>query len=60
LPFRTISHLISRDAVADYKRAVADVPADLEFRFLLVGPRAPYSFCALGDTGGTHGMNLAD
>jgi hypothetical protein len=60
LPFRTISHLISREAVPEYKRAVTVVPADLEFRFLLVGPRAPYSFCALGDSGGTHGMNLAD
>jgi hypothetical protein len=60
LPFRTISHLIAREAVAEYKAAVAEVPADLEFRFLLVGPRAPYSFCALGESGGTHGMNLAD
>jgi gas vesicle protein GvpL/GvpF len=60
LPFRTISHLIQREAIADYKRAVGDVPSDLEFRFLLIGPRAPYSFCALGDSGGTHGMNLAD
>jgi hypothetical protein len=60
LPFRTISHLILREAISDYKRAVGDVPSDLEFRFLLIGPRAPYSFCALGDSGGTHGMNLAD
>jgi hypothetical protein len=60
LPFRTISHLIARDAVAGYKAAVGDVPSDPEFRFLLIGPRAPYSFCALGDSGGTHGMNLAD
>lgn len=60
LPFRTISHLILRESIPDYKRAVGDVPSDLEFRFLLIGPRAPYSFCALGDTGGAHGMNLAD
>jgi hypothetical protein len=60
LPFRTISHLIPREAIADYKRAIGDVPADLEFRFLLIGPRAPYSFCALGESGGVHGMNLAD
>jgi hypothetical protein len=60
LPFRTISHLIAREAIAEYKRAVGEVPSDLEFRFLLIGPRAPYSFCALGDSGGTHGMNLAD
>jgi hypothetical protein len=60
LPFRTVSHLISRDSVSDYKRAIGDVPSDLEFRFLLIGPRAPYSFCALGESGGAHGMNLAD
>lgn len=60
LPFRTISHLIPREAVDDYKRAIGEVPSDVEFRFLLIGPRAPYSFCALGASGGTHGMNLAD
>jgi len=60
LPFKTISHLIAREAIEEYKRAVAEVPSDLEFRFLLIGPRAPYSFCALGSSGGTHGMNLAD
>jgi hypothetical protein len=60
LPFRTVSHLIPREAVADYKSAIADVSPDPEFRFLLIGPRAPYSFCALGESGGAHGMNLAD
>lgn len=61
LPFRTISHLIRRESVADYKEAVNAVPSDQEFRFLLIGPRAPYSFCALStEAGGMHGMNLAD
>jgi len=60
LPFRTVSHLVAREAVAEYKDAISGVPADLEFRFLLIGPRAPYSFCALGESGGAHGMNLAD
>ncbi len=60
LPFRTVSHLIPREAVADYKSAISDVSPDPEFRFLLIGPRAPYSFCALGESGGAHGMNLAD
>ena len=61
LPFRTISHLIRREVVADYKQAVDGVPADQEFRCLLIGPRAPYSFCALSsESGGMHGMNLAD
>ena len=61
MPFRTISHLIARDVVEPYKRAVAAVEASKEFRFLVIGPRAPYSFCALtaGD-GGSHGMKLAD
>ena len=61
MPFRTISHLIRRDNVEAYRSAVGGVPADLEFRFLVIGPRAPYSFCALNaDSGGMHGMNLAD
>jgi hypothetical protein len=60
LPFRTISHLIPRDQVAEYKAAVAGVEAGGELRFLVIGPRAPYSFSSLTDTGGRHGMNLAD
>ena len=61
MPIRTISYLIARDDVTDFKRAVATVERGHEFQFLVIGPRAPYSFCALkSDTGGTHGMNLAD
>ncbi|MFI5229162.1 MAG: GvpL/GvpF family gas vesicle protein [Gemmatimonadales bacterium] len=61
LPLRTLSHLIPRDAVDQYKEALRPVPTSREFRFLVIGPRAPYSFCALnaGD-GGAHGMKLAD
>jgi len=60
-PFRTISNLLSRDDVAEFKRAVALVDRGLEFQFLVIGPRAPYSFSALkSDRGGVHGMNLAD
>jgi hypothetical protein len=61
LPLRTISHLIARDDVDSYQAAVRGVEGGAEFRFLVIGPRAPYSFCALGEeAGGTHGMNLAD
>jgi hypothetical protein len=60
LPLRTISHLIARDDVADYMSAVASVEAGGDLRFLLIGPRAPYSFSALTDSGGRHGMKLAD
>jgi hypothetical protein len=61
IPLRTISHLIARDDVVEFKRAVARVERGREFQFLVIGPRAPYSFCALrSDTGGMHGMNLAD
>ena len=61
LPLRTISHLIARDDVERYQAAVRAVEGTGEFRFLVIGPRAPYSFCALGEEpGGTHGMNLAD
>jgi hypothetical protein len=60
-PFRTISNLLSREDVAEFKRAVALVDRGLEFQFLVIGPRAPYSFSALkSDNGGVHGMNLAD
>lgn len=62
LPVRTISHLISREMVEQYKEVVGAVRAGAEFRFLVIGPRAPYSFCGLGPAGGgsAHGMNLAD
>jgi hypothetical protein len=60
LPLRTISHLIAREAIAAYKATVTAVEAGGELRFLLIGPRAPYSFSALTDAGGRHGMNLAD
>lgn len=61
LPLRTLSHLIPRDAVDDYKEVLRPVPTGREYRYLVIGPRAPYSFCALnaGD-GGAHGMKLAD
>jgi hypothetical protein len=60
MPFRTISHLVARELVDQYKEAVKTVHPTAEFRFLVIGPRAPYSFCALGSSGGAHGMKLAD
>lgn len=60
LPIRTISHLVARADVAAYKAAVSAIEVGGELRFLLIGPRAPYSFSALTDSGGRHGMNLAD
>ena len=61
LPLRTISHLVARGSIRQYRRAIAEVKPDGEFRFLLIGPRAPYSFCSLtGEPVGTHGMKLAD
>jgi hypothetical protein len=62
-PLRTLSHLVPREAVDRYKAAVGSVPAGGEFRFLVIGPRAPYSFCELDPgkgSSGTHGMKLAD
>ncbi|HLZ07766.1 MAG TPA: GvpL/GvpF family gas vesicle protein, partial [Chloroflexota bacterium] len=57
----TASHLIEREASEAYRAAVASVPAGPDLRVLVVGPRAPYSFCAVSGNGlGTHGMNLAD
>jgi hypothetical protein len=60
LPLRTMSHLISREVVEQYKEVVGAVRTGTEFRFIMIGPRAPYSFCALGAGGGPHGMKLAD
>ena len=60
MPLRTISHLVSRDDLSRYVAAVESVHETAEFRFLVIGPRAPYSFSALSDSGGAHGMNLAD
>jgi len=60
LPLRTISHLIARRDVAGYKEAVSGVQMSKEFRYLVIGPRAPYSFSALSNAGGAHGMKLAD
>jgi hypothetical protein len=63
LPLRTMSHLISREVVDQYREVVGAVRTGTEFRFIMIGPRAPYSFCALGSAGGVggpHGMKLAD
>lgn len=60
LLLRTISHLIARPDVSRYKEAVSGVQTSREFRYLVIGPRAPYSFSALSNSGGAHGMKLAD
>ena len=61
LPLRTISHLIARSDVEAYQTAVRAVEGEAGFRFLVIGPRAPYSFCGLtAGAAGAHGMNLAD
>jgi len=60
LPMLTLSHLIARATVDEYRTTAQSVPPGAEFRLLVIGPRAPYSFCALrADDGGGHGMNLA-
>jgi hypothetical protein len=60
LPLCTISHLVARGDVPRYKEAIAGVRSGSEFRYLMIGPRAPYSFSALSESGSAHGMNLAD
>ncbi len=61
LPLRTLAHLIPRGSVDQYRETLRPLPTSREFRFLVIGPRAPYSFCSLnaGD-GGAYGMKLAD
>jgi hypothetical protein len=60
LPLRTVSHLVKRSDLDAYRAAVSGVRSGDGFRLLFIGPRAPYSFCALTAEGGAHGMNLAD
>ena len=60
MPLRTISHLVLRRDVAAYQSALAALDGDGQSRFMLIGPRAPYSFSALTDGGSVHGMKLAD
>ena len=60
LPIRTISHLVAREAVEQYRSALDAVRPPADSRFLVIGPRAPYSFSSLGRNGGNHGMKLED
>ena len=60
MPLRTVSHLILRSDIARYNAAVTAGPLARGIRLLVIGPRAPYAFCAFGaEPGGEHGMNLA-
>ena len=61
MPMLTLSHLIERGAADEYRASATAVPTGHELRVLVIGPRAPYSFCALPNAAnGSHGMNLAD
>lgn len=60
MPFRAISHLVEREAVDPYRDAIRLVHPTADYRFLVVGPRAPYSFSAISSGGGAHGLRLAD
>jgi hypothetical protein len=60
MPMRAISHLVPRDVIDRYRDAVQAVHPTTDYRFLVVGPRAPYSFASLGTSdGGSHGLRLA-
>ena len=45
MPLRAISHLVERELVDRYRDAARAVHPTSDYRFLIVGPRAPYSFC---------------
>jgi hypothetical protein len=61
MPMRTISHLIARESVDEYRDIVRSVHPTSDYRFILVGPRAPYSFASLGSSGdASHGFRLAE
>jgi len=60
MPMRAVSHLIPRDVIDRYREAVRGVHPTADYRFLVVGPRAPYSFATLGASdGGSHGLRLS-
>jgi hypothetical protein len=61
MPMRAVSHLIPRDVIDRYREAVRAVHPTADYRFLVVGPRAPYSFATLGASdGGSHGLRLSE
>jgi hypothetical protein len=61
MPFRAISHLVERELVAPYRAAVRAVHPTRDYRFLVVGPRAPYSFSTIPAVGGgPHGLRLSE
>ena len=60
LPMRTVSHLVARASVDEYRASLAAVRAPADSRFLVIGPRAPYSFSTLAPDDGVHGMRIAD
>jgi GNAT superfamily N-acetyltransferase len=61
MPMRAISHLIARDVVDRYSESVRAVHPTADYRFLVVGPRAPYSFATITSSdGGSHGLRLAE
>jgi hypothetical protein len=60
MPMRAISHLVPRELVDRYRDAVRTVHPTSDYRCLVVGPRAPYSFSAISEGNGSHGLRLAD
>jgi hypothetical protein len=54
-PVGVIAHLVASSDALHYRESVLALPAAKEWQLLVSGPRAPYSFCAVGDenTGGT-------
>jgi hypothetical protein len=61
MPLHTIAHLVARELVAPYRDALRRMEPGPDYRFIVIGPRAPYSFCAVGGgSDGHHGTKLAD
>jgi gas vesicle protein GvpL/GvpF len=54
-----VAHLVARADVEEYRERVLALRDTGEWQFLPSGPRAPYSFCAVGDGGGASGTLLA-
>ncbi len=54
-----VAHLVPRESVSRYREIVRGHTAPTDFRLVIAGPRAPYSFADDGTTG-TDGTILAD
>jgi len=54
-----IAHLVAHDDAREYRAAVEAMRPAKDWQFLVSGPRAPYTFCSIGEGGGGGGASGA-